>query len=93
MSGSIGYQIFNTESDFDTHEISINTLLVIPQLGCTTYREKIKHLTLNQWAGTVTQILVDACAAMTPAERLVYYDDNDLKTPAYLDSNGWFPTP
>ena len=93
MSASIGYQIFNTEVEFDTHETSINTLLNIPQLGCTTYREKIKHLTLNEWAGTVTQLLVDACASMTPSERLVYYDENNLVTGQYLDDNGWFPTP
>ena len=93
MSGSIGYQIFNTEVEFDTHETSINTLLGIPSLGCTTYREKIKHYTLNQWAGTVTHLLVDACASMTPEERLVYYDDANLKTPQYLNDNGWFPDP
>lgn len=92
MSGSIGYQVFLTESDFDTHETSIKTLLNIPQLGCTTYREKIKHLTLSEWAGTVTQQLVDACVLMTPTDRLVYYDDANLVTPVYLETNGWFPT-
>ena len=91
---SVGYQIFNLQAEWDTHEDSINTLLGVPALGCTGYRVKIKSFSESKWAGTVTQILVDACASMTPAERLVYYDDAALQTPEYMNdpANGWVPS-
>lgn len=91
--GFVGYQIFNTENDFDTKTNSINVLLSIPGPGRLDYREKIKHFTQALWAGTVHQDLVDSCASMTPSERLSYYDEFNLKTPQYLDDNGWFPQP
>jgi len=91
MSGSIGYQIFLLEQEWDDHETRIKTLLNIPQRGCCGYREKLKSYTEEKWCGTVTQMLVDVCASMSPAERLLYYDENNLVTPEYLNENGWFP--
>ncbi len=92
---STGYQIFSLETDFDTKSTAIDGLFGFPTASGDTicYREKIKSDSEELWAGVVKQDLVDACASMTPSERLVFYDDSDLKDAAYLDANGWFPTP
>jgi len=90
---SIGYQIFSTEAEFDTKEMAICALLSIPNISTKTtgYREKIKHYSQELWCGTVEDTLVQACANMTPSERLVYYDPENLVSIQYLTDNGWFP--
>lgn len=89
---SIGYQIFDTEEEFDQKESAICQFLGIPNVyGTQEYWEKIKHFSADQWCGAIEQILVDACVAMTPAERAVYYDPETLVSAEDLISNGWFP--
>ena len=91
MAGSIGYEVFLTESAYDTKAAAIETLLGIPNTTTTGYREKIKHLTLSKWTGTVAKALIDATVALSDADCLQYYDRNTLVTPATLDTDGWFP--
>lgn len=91
MGGSIGYQIFDTEQEWDDHESNIMTLLGI--VAPNGYREKIVHLTIPKWAGTVEGKLVAATAGLTDQECLPYYDRNNLNTIAYMNdpTNGWEP--
>ena len=87
------FQIFITESELDTKTANINVLLGYPdpETHTTTYREGFQKYEGTEWAGTVKDDLVEACSGMTPAERLEYYDDSDLKTYQWLSDNDWFP--
>jgi len=87
------YEIFTTEGALNTKSTAIDILLGYPNAATKTdrYRDVLKHDILSSWAGVVDQNLVDACASMTPTDRLQYYDDTDLKDRQYLIDNGWFP--
>lgn len=89
---SIGYQIFDTEEEFDQKESAICQLLGLPNVyGSEGYWEKIKHFSADQWYGAVEETLVNACAEMTPAARSAYYDPLTLVDIQYLITNGWYP--
>lgn len=90
---SIGYQIFTTENEADEKEAAIRSLLGIPNISTKTtkYVKKIKHYNQDLWYRVVENVLVAACANMTPSERLAYYDSDNLKTAQYLIDKGWFP--
>lgn len=92
MAGSIGYEVFLTEAEYDAKTAAIETLLGIPNSVNTAAREKIKHDTLEKWCGTVNQTLVDATEELSDEECLPYYNRNELVTPATLNSGGWFPS-
>ena len=87
------YEIFTTESDLNNKSTAIDVLLGYPNVTTETERYRIgfKHHTENLWVGVVDKMLVNACSSMTPTDRLIYYDDSDLKDSQYLIDNGWFP--
>lgn len=91
MAGSIGYETFLTEADYDTKTGAIETLLNSIDDDTTGYRYKMKHNAENKWFGTVTQKLVNATASLSDADCLQYYDRNTLVTVETLKTDGWLP--
>lgn len=91
----IGYEIFNNNTELEIKNHAIDQLLGYPDIETETYRyrpyDKIQKYEGTQWAGIVDNNLINACAEMTPEERLQYYDDSDLKSPQWLKDNNWFP--
>ena len=88
------FQIFNTQNDLESCNIAIDLLLGYPDESVKTYRyrpyDKLEHSVSHLWAGAVTDELVDACIEMSSEERLIYYDENNLKTFEWMKENGWF---
>ena len=87
----IGYEVFGTEDEWNTHESSIKTLLGVPCRGTTGYRDKISHPTSGEYAGTVESKLVDATASLSDADCVQYYDRNNLVAGQNLTDDGWWP--
>jgi len=87
------FEIFSTEVDLNTKSSAIDVLLGYPNTPnkTTMYRCGLEKYQSTDWVGCVDDNLVDACASMTPAQRLQYYDDSDLKTPQWLVDNNWYP--
>ena len=85
------WEIFTVEDDANTKSDAINVLFGYPDSDTECYRVLIKKYDENLWGGIVDTALVDACSAMTPAQRAVYYDDSDLKDGQYLNDNNWYP--
>ena len=79
-----------TTDGFDKSN-AINTLLGYTDPNTEYYRILIKKFDENLWAGIVDTVLIHACAAMTPTQRAVYYDDSDLKDGQYLNDNNSRP--
>lgn len=88
----IEFEIFDIENDGNVKTNNINTLLGYPNVttGTTSYRTLIKKYNADQWAGAVTDELVNACSDMSYEEKLQYYDDSDLKSMQWLNDNDWF---
>lgn len=84
------WEIFTVEADAITKSDAIDGLFGYPNSDAEYYRILIKKYDENLWAGIVDTALIDACSAMTPAERAVYYDDSDLKDGQYLNDNNWY---
>lgn len=88
---NIHYEIFQNKAALLSKNNAINNLLGYPNLETKTenYRrdDRYEHPTSGEWAGAVTDELI---SAMTPQEKLSYYDDSDLKTWEWLIENGWF---
>ena len=89
MSGSIGYQIYDTEQDWKDAESAIVAFLGIPFSNTHGYRKKIAHPTNGKFAGTVEAQLVKATASLSDIDCQPYYERNNLKTAQYLNDNGW----
>ena len=87
------FQIFNTKEEAEFINAAIDALLDYPN-GAETYRKIYEHPDENDLrvACVVTDKLIDACAAMSEAERLNYYDADSLVTLQTIHSQGWFNT-
>lgn len=87
------YEIFGTEEAGNTKTSAIDTLLGYPNSPTKTdnYRGLIKKYNVSSWVGDVDQRLINACASMTPSDRLLHYQDSDLKDYQWMVDNGWFP--
>lgn len=86
------FEIFLTQELMDTKTVAIDGLLKYPNVAVktTAYRAGMKKYQGTDWAATIDHKLVEECEGMTPEERLVYYDDSDLKSYQWLVDNNWF---
>lgn len=90
MSHSIGFEVFDTEEDYDKKTAAIETKLGIPNPITTAYRVKIKHKTLSKWCGGLNKELADATGELSDADCLKYYDRNKIVTSDTLVTDDWF---
>jgi hypothetical protein len=91
-TGEIRYEIFNGGYEVGLEKTArINALLGYPKGKTLRYRNIFPDDLGVVWAGGVDKILVDACANMTPEERILYYDDSDLKTYQFMEDAGFDP--
>lgn len=86
------YEIFETEKEGDTKTDNINTLLGYPRTktDTDTYRVLLKKYEADEWAGVVTNELVNACEGMSYDKKLQYYDEKNLKSIQWLIDDKWF---
>ncbi len=89
MGGSIGYETFLTEMEYDTKTAAIEMLLNTIDKDTTGYRYKMKHRTENKWFGTVTRKLVNATSHLSDVDCFPFYDRNRLITVRKLEVEGW----
>jgi hypothetical protein len=87
----IKYEIFGTEQEGIEKTNKINTLLGYPKGLTLRYRKVFSGEEITLYAGAIDQLLIDACLNMTPDERILYYNDTDLKTYQYMEDNGFDP--